>query len=594
MTTSSNDSSGALLLRLLLLRTLVVTVAVAPAIYVDTQLLDIDSSMLGFVLGVVTPIVIGGLALVVPIGAVGVLLRRALREEPGQEGARLGRLMRLPAVLAFGEAQVGWFVGGIFFNGAIGVALDRQPMVVLVGVAVAMSAGLFSAPILYMLYERTLAPVTLEAFRRAPHERPASQGLLLPRQSWFLPALVVSALLVTCITSIVTMELRLERSLDSLARDLELSRDGQGAARVRASIQPLQADLATPVAMLGGFAALGSIFTAAWAARRLATGARAVGASLEALVEGRATPPQWVSTDELGDLSARTWMLYERLQELPRSLSSSAGHLARAGSRLTEASDQQNRTLSRQAAALHQARATAQEIQQMSNVASARARNTLQVAERAASLGKMGEEALAGTEKGLADIRDITAGLHQQVSDLGNRAREVGRVSELVKSLADQSHMLAINAAIEASRAGEQGRGFGVVARQMRELADQSIRATGQVRGLLEGMVDATGAAVSQADRSAQGVEAALGPLRLSGERLRELIALALDAASAVRQIAEAVGQQHAGVDQLFIAVRELDDLMAETLRQLGTTQEAATAVSQATGQVSRLAERYV
>jgi methyl-accepting chemotaxis protein len=114
------------------------------------------------------------------------------------------------------------------------------------------------------------------------------------------------------------------------------------------------------------------------------------------------------------------------------------------------------------------------------------------------------------------------------------------------------------------------------------------------VRGLLEGMVDATVSAVAMADKGAQGVQTALGPLRTSGERLRELISLAQESASAVRQIADAVGQQHAGVDQLFVAVRELDDLMAETLRQLGTTQEAATAVAQATGQVSRLAERYV
>ncbi|RKH39453.1 methyl-accepting chemotaxis protein [Corallococcus sicarius] len=595
MTPPSTPSlANALLLKLLMLRTLVVTVAVAPAIYVDMQLLDVDSSAMGFVLGVVTPIVIGGLALVVPIGAVGALLRHALHEEEGNAPERLRRLLRLPGVLTFVEAQAGWFLGGICFNGAIGLALDRPPRVILVGVAVAMSAGLFSAPIMYMLYERTLAAVTLEAFRRAPHERPAGEGLFLPRQSWFLPAIVVSALLITCITSIATLQLRLEKNLSSLADDLEVEGDYRGATRVRSSIEPLQSDLTTPVALLGGFAALGAIFTAAWAARRLSQGAKAIGASLDALVEGRSQPPQWVSTDELGDLSARTWLLYEQLQELPRSLRSSAGHLAQAGTRLTEASDQQNRTLSRQAAAIHQARTTAQEIQQTSKLAASRAGNILQVAERAARMGQLGEESLAGTEQGLADIRDLTNGLNQQVSDLGTRAREVSRVSEVVKSLADQSHMLAINAAIEASRAGEQGRGFAVVARQMRDLADQSIRATGQVRGLLEGMEAATGEAVVTADKSALGVEAALVPLRKSGERLRELISLAQESAHAVRQIAEAVAQQHAGVDQLFGAVSEMDELMAATLHQLDTTQAAANAVAQATGQVSQLAERYV
>ncbi|MCP3099642.1 methyl-accepting chemotaxis protein [Myxococcus sp. K15C18031901] len=180
------------------------------------------------------------------------------------------------------------------------------------------------------------------------------------------------------------------------------------------------------------------------------------------------------------------------------------------------------------------------------------------------------------------------------MQDLEQRAREVGRVSEVVKALADQSHMLAINAAIEATRAGEHGKGFGVVARQMRELADQSVQATNQVRVLLETMASAATQATEMTDRGAEGVETALAPLRASGERLRELATLSRESASAVRQIAEAVAQQHQGVDQLFAAVRELDELTTDTLRHLDTTQQAASAVTQATNQVSKLAQRYV
>jgi methyl-accepting chemotaxis protein len=390
------------------------------------------------------------------------------------------------------------------------------------------------------------------------------------------------------------LHLRLERGLNDVARGLHEQSGAAAAEHVRAAVRPLQRDLVTPVLMFGGYAALGSILTAAWAARRLAKGSRAVGASLEALVEGRAAPPRWVSSDELGDLAATTWRLYQQLQELPRSLRTSAGDLAQAGQRLAEASNHQNRTLSRQAAALHQARATAQEIQQMSQVAADRATSILHVAERAAAAGRLGAESLDGTEQGLSDIRDIASGLHTQMTELEQRAREVDRVSELVKALADQSHMLAINAAFEATRAGEQGKGFGVVARQMRELADRSIQATTQVRGLLDSITTATRHATAMSDRSADGVEKALQPLRTSGERLRELAGLSLESEMAVRQIVEAVSQQHRGVDQLFAAVRELDELTTDTLRHVSTTQQAAGAVTQATGQMTRLAQRYV
>ncbi|WP_338863125.1 methyl-accepting chemotaxis protein [Myxococcus stipitatus] len=591
MSTPPLPTSGALFWRMYLLRSLITTVGFCPALYVDMQLLSLEGPhAMRILLGVITPLVLGLCAVAQPVVVIPWLLKRAMASQ-GQQ--RVERLIRIPFMLAFGESMFSWFLGGVLFNGGVALLLDRPLSVVPVGVAVSVSAGLFTSPLLYMLYEQVLMPSVLDAYRRAPSARPAGEGFA-PRQLWLLPATVVSALLVTCLTSIVTLNLRLERELDALAADIETSGAMASADRVRATVAPLQRDLVLPVVMFAGYAALGSILTAAWAARRLAKGSRAVGESLEALVEGRAAPPRWVSTDELGDLAATTWQLYQRLQELPRSLRSSAGDLAQAGTRLSEASNQQNQTLSRQAAALHQARATAQEIQQASHVAASRATSILKVAERAASVGRLGEESLLGTEKGLASIRDIAAGLHEQMQDLERRAREVGRVSEVVKALADQSHMLAINAAIEATRAGEHGKGFGVVARQMRELADQSVQATNQVRGLLETMAAAATQATEMTDRSTAGVETALQPLRTSGDRLRELAALSRESSSAVRQIAEAVAQQHQGVDQLFAAVRELDELTTDTLRHLDTTQQAATAVTQATGQVAQLAQRYV
>ncbi|NVJ26812.1 methyl-accepting chemotaxis protein [Myxococcus sp. AM011] len=591
MSTPPLPTPGALFWRMYMLRSLITTVAFCPALYVDMQLLSLEGPRATrILLGVITPLVLGLCAVAQPVLVLPWLLKRAMGSQGKQ---RVERLIGIPSTLAFGESMVSWFIGGVLFNGGVALLLDRPLSVVPVGVAVSMSAGLFSSPLLYMLYEQVLMPTVLDAYQKAPSSRPAGDGFA-PRQLWLLPATVVSALLVTCLTSIVTLHLRIERELGELATDIESRGQASSADRVRATVAPLQRDLVLPVIMFGGYAALGSILTAAWAARRLAKGSRAVGASLEALVEGRAAPPRWVSTDELGDLAATTWQLYQRLQELPRSLRSSAGDLAQAGTRLSEASSQQNQTLSRQAAALHQARATAQEIQQASHVAASRATSILQVAERAAAVGRLGEESLLGTEKGLASIRDIADGLHEQMMDLEQRAREVGRVSEVVKALADQSHMLAINAAIEATRAGEHGKGFGVVARQMRELADQSVQATNQVRGLLETMASAATEATEMTNKGAAGVETALTPLRNSGERLRELATLSRESASAVRQIAEAVAQQHQGVDQLFAAVRELDELTTDTLRHLDTTQQAAVAVTHATGQVSQLAQRYV
>jgi len=111
---------------------------------------------------------------------------------------------------------------------------------------------------------------------------------------------------------------------------------------------------------------------------------------------------------------------------------------------------------------------------------------------------------------------------------------------------------------------------------------------------MVETMTVATHQATAMSNQGAEGVETALAPLRTSGERLRELAALSRESTMAVRQITEVMSQQHQSVDQFFAAVRELDELTTDTLRHLGTPQQAATAVTQATGQVSQLDERYI
>jgi methyl-accepting chemotaxis protein len=136
-----------------------------------------------------------------------------------------------------------------------------------------------------------------------------------------------------------------------------------------------------------------------------------------------------------------------------------------------------------------------------------------------------------------------------------------------VKDLADQSNMLALNAAIEAMRSGEHGRGFAVVAREIRSLADQSIKATHRVQENLDGIRANAARAVTITEQGSRGIAANLTRVRNSGESLRELGSISRDNARAVREIASAVGQQNAGVDQVFSAVRDLSSSMHDLVQ---------------------------
>ena len=128
------------------------------------------------------------------------------------------------------------------------------------------------------------------------------------------------------------------------------------------------------------------------------------------------------------------------------------------------------------------------------------------MAEQAAASVRVSDEgtnAVAAIAEAMSEIRSRVEGLAEQIVTLSDRAQQIGSITETVNALSDRSNLLALNATIEAARAGEHGRGFAVVAEQVRQLAEQSRAATGQVEGILEEVRQATDAAVAASEDGA-------------------------------------------------------------------------------------------
>ena len=162
-----------------------------------------------------------------------------------------------------------------------------------------------------------------------------------------------------------------------------------------------------------------------------------------------------------------------------------------------------------------------------------------------------------------------------------------------MKDLADQSNMLALNAAIEAVRSGEHGKGFAVVAREIRTLADQSVGATARVQEILEDIRVAISNTVETSENGAREVEGGLSQVRATGESLRALASLVHENGVAVREIAETVSRQDVGIAQLFDALKDLSSLSQETVTRLQATEQAASRLSAASGEVRAMVRRY-
>ncbi|NMO17100.1 methyl-accepting chemotaxis protein [Pyxidicoccus fallax] len=297
--------------------------------------------------------------------------------------------------------------------------------------------------------------------------------------------------------------------------------------------------------------------------------------------------------DEVGELAGAFGQLVKQLRESVRSMQSGTRVLSETVAELQRASEQQERNVARQATALQETQVTAQEIKQTSLLASEKAEDVLGRASRAEEVGREGEEDIRDSLGGFQSLLEQSKQMTERISQLNERTRQIGGITGTVKDLADQSNMLALNAAIEAARSGEHGKGFGVVAREIRNLADQSIQATERVRDILN---DLGGSILSTAKMTEAGharVEAGVEQVRSSGERLKELATIIQDNAAAVRQIAGAVSQQNAGIAQIFTAVTDLSSMMSDTQQSLAATTRAAKLLQEVSGQMQDVARAY-
>jgi methyl-accepting chemotaxis protein len=531
---------------------------------------------------------------VYPWLALRVLASRALRHRAGDApGERLGRILRLPWQSTVFTTYGAWTLGGLCFSIPVCLQFDKEVLRVVLGSTIAFCFGVVMSFPIALSLERQLAPLALEEQRAHPDVMPRGGGFFWPRQSWFLPFTFVASIASTLLLSGCVMAVKMLGLRDSLRAGLA----SQGSISSAQLLEQLGGSLVTELlgsmAWVAGLVLILPTITTYMLARRQAQGTHAVGVAIEALADGRTRSPEWVSTDEIGVLSSGMNAVLAKLRQLPLTLQSAVTQLSDAATHLRTANEEQQQSLTRQAAALHEAQVTSEEIKRTSLMAAERAETVLNVARRAEELGQKGETAVEQSVTGLADIRRAVDGIQQRLAKLAESTTQIGDITETVKDLADQSHLLAVNAAIEAARSGEQGRGFAVVAREIRGLADQSIQATRRIRGILQDISTGIRDAAVMGEQGVRTIGTGLDQMRESGESLRELSRISQENSSAARQIAAAVTQQNAGFSQIFTAIGDLSQIMDATLKRLESTQEATGTLSVVSQEVGRMARQF-
>jgi methyl-accepting chemotaxis protein len=166
--------------------------------------------------------------------------------------------------------------------------------------------------------------------------------------------------------------------------------------------------------------------------------------------------------------------------------------------------------------------------------------------------------------QGMQTIQEKMEAIASTVVRLSERSHAIGEITASVAGLAEQSNLLAVNAAIEAAKAGEHGKGFAVVAQEVKSLAEQSRQATRQVREILGDIQKSVGAAVMITEQGAKTVAQGVDQVGQASRAIRDLADNIADAAQAAVQIAVSSQQQQAGMDQVALAMENIQQASAE------------------------------
>lgn len=198
---------------------------------------------------------------------------------------------------------------------------------------------------------------------------------------------------------------------------------------------------------------------------------------------------------------------------------------------------------------------------------SARSRDANTQAVAAGSAAREGastaQESIAGMERIHARVRSAT----ELVERLGKSSQEVGAIVSVIKEIADQTNLLALNAAIEAARAGEQGRGFAVVADEVRNLAEKTAKATTQISQMINTIQTETAQAIEAIEQGMIEAEAGKGLVHRVGGGLERIIEAIDHVVAMVAEIAHAVATQQSAVQALRDNVTVIEALNAQTLQ---------------------------
>lgn len=250
---------------------------------------------------------------------------------------------------------------------------------------------------------------------------------------------------------------------------------------------------------------------------------------------------------------------------LSRQLGSAAQQMQSASTELQAAANQQASGSSEQASAMTEIATTINELLATSRQIADSAQRVAQIASQTAGAARAGDATVTRGSDASATVRKQVDQIVTHMLDLGERSQQMGVVLDLVSELAEQTNILAINATIEAAGAGEAGRRFGVVADEIRKLADRVAASTKEIRAMVDGVRGAVNTTVMATEAGSKAVDSGAAQVLEMASAFRQIAGLVVTTTEAAREIELSTKQQTTAVEQVNIAISSVAQAARET-----------------------------
>ncbi|VVN97734.1 hypothetical protein PS691_02377 [Pseudomonas fluorescens] len=306
---------------------------------------------------------------------------------------------------------------------------------------------------------------------------------------------------------------------------------------------------------------------------------------IEDLADGDLTVTASVTEDFTGTIADSINYSVDQLRDLVATINLTAGQVAAAvqetqatAMHLAQASEHQAQQISEASAAIND---MAESIDQVS----ANAAESSAVAERSVEIANKGNEVVHNTIHGMDNIREQIQDTAKRIKRLGESSQEIGDIVSLIDDIADQTNILALNAAIQASMAGDAGRGFAVVADEVQRLAERSSAATRQIETLVRAIQADTNEAVISMEQTTTEVVRGARLAQDAGVALEEIEGVSKTLAALIQSISNAAQQQTSSAGQISLTMNVIQQITTQT-------SSGSTATAESIGNLAKMASQ--